>query len=399
MRKYSRLPLSYCTNVHPGRTLREVRSGLEEYTLPVREQLGRPIAAGLWLARSVVDELLAEEGTLPRFAEWMHEQNLPCYSLNAFPYGDFHSERVKEKVYLPDWASSERLEYTQMCAQALSVLLAEHDEGSLSSVPLGFAALQGPEMQQACIENLRTLARFLDRLAEETGRVIRLALEPEPLCILERTDQVVAFFEALRDAAAGRAERGRLEQFIGVCYDVCHQAVEFEDVSVSIRTLQEAGIRLNKIHITCALQLDDPADEQARAALAEYAEPRYLHQTFAQCRDGTLRHVTDLTGEFALRPPREFLEAICWRVHFHVPVNVERLGPLRTTRPELLRALATVGELPYQPHLEVETYTWSVLRGEAPATLVDGLTAELAATYQSLQALCEGAPESAEPCP
>ncbi|RMG41064.1 MAG: hypothetical protein D6725_02160, partial [Planctomycetota bacterium] len=245
MRRYSTLPLSYCTNVHPGRTLQEVRRGLEQYTLPVRERLGRPIAAGLWLARSVVDELLAEEGTLPRFAEWMHQQELPCYTLNTFPYGDFHSERVKENVYLPDWASPERLQYTQLCAQALSVLLAEYDEGSLSSVPLGFAAFERPGMREACIENLRTLAGFLERLTEETGRVIRLALEPEPLCILERTEQVVTFFDALRDAAEGRAERERLERFVGVCYDVCHQAVEFEDVVASIRTLQQAGIRLN----------------------------------------------------------------------------------------------------------------------------------------------------------
>jgi hypothetical protein len=99
-----------------------------------------------------------------------------------------------------------------------------------------------------------------------------------------------------------------------------------------------------------------------------------------------LRHV-DLSVPLCTDPPPDFLEAESWRVHFHVPVNAESLGPLGTTRGDLRRALAAVGALDYAPHLEVETYTWEVLPGGGKPDLVAGLTAELSATRDLLASL------------
>ena len=73
-----------------------------------------------------------------------------------------------------------------------------------------------------------------------------------------------------------------------------------------------------------------------------------------------------------------------WRVHFHVPVDAEQLGPLGTTRGELKRALEVIPELDYAPHLEVETYTWEVLPGGGRPNIVDGFTRELLATKSLL---------------
>ena len=170
---------------------------------------------------------------------------------------------------------------------------------------------------------------------------------------------------------------------------MCHQAVEFEDVPQSIRTLATAGLRINKVHITCALELEAPGKyEEGRRALAGYVEERYLHQTLARTRTGEIVRQTDLSESLALDPPPEFRDAEAWRIHFHVPVNAERLGPLRTTRNELKQALAAVSELNYAPHLEVETYTWEVLPGSETSrsamSLVDGLTGELVATRKLL---------------
>jgi hypothetical protein len=157
--------------------------------------------------------------------------------------------------------------------------------------------------------------------------------------------------------------------------------VEFEDVAASIRSFAAAGVRISKVHITCAIRLEQPLENEAgRRALSEFVEPRYLHQTIARSADGTIHRLTDLTREAALRPQAEFGMAEEWRVHFHVPVNAESLGPLSTTRPDLCRALAAVAALDYAPHLEVETYTWQVLPGEKPPSLVEGLTEELEAT-------------------
>src|SRR5687767_13825733 len=135
----SRLPLSYCTNVHAGRSVAEVDGGLTRYTARVREIHRAPLAAGLWLARPVADELAASPETLRRFGDGLAARGLTCHTLNAFPYGDFHSERVKENVYRPDWSQPERRDYTIRCATLLAALL-PHDvaEGSISTLPLGF---------------------------------------------------------------------------------------------------------------------------------------------------------------------------------------------------------------------------------------------------------------------
>ena len=284
----SSLPLSYCTNVHPGTSVDEIVDGLGQYTAEVRRRLDAPLAAGLWLARSVVQELKDDPQRVSFLGDVLAQYELSCYTLNAFPYGNFHSDRVKEQVYVPDWTSPDRLAYTQDCARVLTQLMPEGVEGSISTVPLGFKQTPREEdFVDRCCDQLLSLARFLDELHDETGRVVRLAIEPEPLCVLETTEETLQFFDRLRSWAAGVELEDVVNRHLGVCYDVCHQSVEFEDVQESIGRLQAADVRINKVHITCALRLENPGDKQeAREALAAYVEPRYLHQTFAQLPDG-----------------------------------------------------------------------------------------------------------------
>lgn len=383
------LPLSYCTNVHPGRTLAEVEHGLDEYTVPLRSNFGEPLAAGLWLARPVVEEILSSPDGPQRFAERLEQRGLSCHTLNAFPFGDFHSARVKENVYLPDWADPLRLKYTEDCARVLAALLPEGGEGSISTVPLGFKGFEHPaDFEANAISQLIQLAGSLDWLYQSTGKKVRLAIEPEPFCLLETTDEAISFFSKLFESSHQSASFVRLIDYLGLCFDVCHQAVEFEDVAESIRKITSAGIFINKVHITCAIHLDQPAkNAEGRKALAGYVEPRYLHQTLAKSQAGEiLRHV-DLTEALALNTPRDFEDADAWRIHFHVPVDAENLGTLGTTRNELREALAAVAKLDYAPHLEVETYTWEVLPGGSKVNLVDGLTRELAATRSLIRSL------------
>jgi sugar phosphate isomerase/epimerase len=386
----SPLPLSYCTNVHPGRSVAEVEKGLDAYTVAVRERFGSPLAAGLWLARPVADELAASEDVLSRFADGLRRRGLTCHTLNAFPYGDFHSERVKENVYLPDWSQPPRRAYTERCATLLARLLPEGvDEGSISTVPLGFKRFEHPpDFIDRCVECLIEVAESLDALRERTGKVIRIGVEPEPMCLLETTDETIAFFRRLF-ARADRAGDGDIvRRHVGICYDVCHQAVEFEDAVGAIAAIDAAEIRINKVHISCALQLDHPASNaEGRSALLRFVEPRYLHQTFALVTTGDVARAVDLDPALIDAPPAEFRDAGMWRVHFHVPVDAERIGPLATTRPALRDALGAVARLHYAPHLEVETYTWDVMPGRQSVDLVEALTREMVAARTMLSAV------------
>lgn len=387
----STLPLSYCCNVHPSSDVQELLQILTEKTAHVQELTNQPIAAGLWLADFVTRELFDSADLLTSLKEKLAQHQLLCYTLNAFPYGNFHTERVKEQVYLPNWTSADRLDYTIRCAKLLAELLPEGVEGSISTVPLGFKELsKEPDFTIRCCDQLIELARQLDILHDETGRLIRLAIEPEPLCVIETTAEAVAFFEQLRQQAQTALAEDVVNSHIGLCYDICHQAVEYEDVKQSIQTLAENEIRINKVHITCAIELNDPANNiEGRQFLAQFAEPRYLHQTFTQLISSSKEttHLTDLTAEFATSPPQDWLNAESWRIHFHVPVHADSLGPLATTRKSLQEAMQAVRDLSYAPHLEVETYTWNVMPGETPTDVCHGLAEEMRSTYKLLERL------------
>lgn len=382
-----RLPLGYCTNVHPAQTLAEVLDGLDRYTRPVARRVGRPMAAGLWLARPVVDEILSTPDGIARLASEVNRRGLSVYTLNAFPYGNFHAARVKENVYLPDWTSAERLAYTERCAAVLAGLLPEGGEGSISTLPIGFkSADRLPGFLEAA-ERLTDCALAFARLAADTGRTIRLAIEPEPFCLLETTEETLEFFRVLWGVAAARGAEGAVREHVGVCYDVCHQAVEFEEPHECVAALYRAGVRVNKVQVSCAIELLAPAENRAgREALRPFVEPRFLHQVFARTRDGRTVGAVDLSHEFLNDPGPDFATAEAWRIHFHVPVNAERLGPLGTTRASLPPALAAVASLPYAPHIEVETYTWSVLPGDGARDIVTGLAQEIDATQRLLDA-------------
>ncbi len=386
---FSRLPLSYCTNVHPGRTVAEINAGLSRYTAEARSALDFPVAAGLWLAASVVAELQASESSMESLAQTLWQHDLACYTLNTFPYGDFHSDRVKEQVYLPDWVSLSRVHYTEQCAAILAKLLPEGGEGSLSTVPLGGRMNpQTPNFRALCFTNLIRVARSLKTLHQQTGRCIRLAIEPEPLCELSGTQQwSLPVMRGLYEQAEALGCERDVREYIGLCFDVCHQAVEFEDVAASVAAFDREGIRINKVHITNAVELNDPSNNTAgREALCQFAEPRYLHQTFAQFADGRIESRLDLRLEDLNRMPMdEFLMAERWRVHFHVPIFAETLGPLKTTRPDLTAALKQVALLSYAPHLEVETYTWPVMPGESAPNPAgsDSLATRIASELQS----------------
>ena len=97
-------------------------------------------------------------------------------------------------------------------------------------------------------------------------------------------------------------------------------------------------------------------------ALRPFADGVYLHQVMARERGGLYRAL-DLPEALA-EAERDPSRPTVWRIHFHVPVFREVMGPFRNTQPFLRDLLAIVKEQPVSETLEVETYTWDVLPPE-----------------------------------
>jgi hypothetical protein len=131
-------------------------------------------------------------------------------------------------------------------------------------------------------------------------------------------------------------------------------------------------LRIVKVQASAALHVTDPSDPAAREALAAFVEPRYLHQVRESQPAGVV--AADDLGEALAELPGESP----WRVHFHIPLHHVPAAPLETTVDVLRRTVYEVGQLPYarEVHLDIETYTWSVLPG-ASVGITDGIAAEI----------------------
>ncbi|MGW6733784.1 metabolite traffic protein EboE [Streptomyces sp. NPDC055013] len=357
--------LGYCSNVHQAEDLQGVIAQLGQYAEPVRERLGADrLGIGLWLARPVVTELADDDGALGRLKAELRARGLETVTLNAFPYAGFHREIVKKDVYLPDWADEARLKYTLDCARVLAALLPDDvDHGSVSTLPLAWRTPWTPPCADEARHALGRLATGLAALEAWTGRRIRVGFEPEPGCVVETTTQ------AVRELGGLDPDR------LGICLDACHLAVQFEEPAEALRRLAEAGLPVVKLQASCAVEAEHPADPAARAALHRLAEPRFLHQTRTPA-DGDVLAVDDLPDALDGDLPDN---GGPWRVHFHAPLHTEPEPPLRTTAYQLDRVLAGLlgGPSAGCDHIEVETYTWSVLP-EPPTDLPGGIAAELA---------------------
>ncbi|HET6280603.1 MAG TPA: metabolite traffic protein EboE [Polyangia bacterium] len=373
--------LCYCANVHPGETLDDVRAALHRYARPIREALGVPqMGVGLWLSRGALDQLHEEGPTgLDRLRDGLAEDGLFVFTMNGFPYGNFQADVVKRDVYHPDWSTRQRQRYLVELAETLAALMPDDiSDGTISTLPIAHREEAGSDIWPQALEQICELADDLARLRQQTGKSIRVCFEPEPGCLLETTSDAVKMFQDRLPAIARRRNMAPdvIASHLGVCFDTCHQAVAFEDAAVSLGALRAAGVTVGKIQLASALVVHEPDSPAGRAALTRFDEPRFLHQVRAQLDDGALGAVDDLPA--ALAVPRPIPADRPWRVHFHVPIHRDLVGELGTTRSFLRDTLAAVADWDVLPHLEIETYTWSVLPpGERPVD-DDGLVAGIA---------------------
>lgn len=385
--------LTYCLNIHATQSWDDVHRALDGPVADVRAAVcpDALFAVGLRFSAQAIDEL---DNPQMRAAlkQLMDRHGYLGITVNGFPYGPFHGTRVKEEVYQPDWRSGERVRYTTALADLMAEIAPEGEVISLSTVPGTFKPMAAGA-EAVMTENFLQAVAHLVRLQQRSGVTVALAIEPEPFCFLETIDEAVRFFSQhlFSDAAVARMAQLTgltpadaalaLPRHLGLCYDVCHAAVEYEDPAVSIAVLRAAGIPVHKLQLSAALRVPNMGPVERRA-LASFDESTYLHQVIRRTADGLKFHV-DLPEALALGDATDGEE---WRVHFHVPVFVGELGPFSSTRDFLEEILRLHRVEPISPHLEIETYTWDVLPpGLRSATVDQDIVKEMRWVLERLQ--------------
>ncbi|HCN28062.1 MAG TPA: hypothetical protein DIT64_04635 [Verrucomicrobiales bacterium] len=355
--------LGYCTNIHRGETWEETWRGLREHTLRVKQRVcpRGPYGIGLRLGADAARELALPD-RMTAFQKWLEANDCYVFTINGFPYGAFHGTRVKEQVFRPDWTTPERLEYTKLLFDILARLLPPGVPGSVSTLPGSHKTFGiGADELDAIFTHLRLCREHIEKVASASGHDLHLGLEPEPLGLFETSGETLKFFGLYHD----RHPQDRdFFKFIGLNYDTCHLAIEYEDADRALDRLTGAGIRLSKLHFSSALSLVPTPENLAR--LAAFDEPVYFHQVIASHGESEpLRRFKDLPDalQHAARHPGDIGQE--WRVHFHIPLHAEPGGGFGSTRAHLLGAMDWLGRHPAAcSHIEMETYTWEVLPPE-----------------------------------
>ena len=364
--------LTYSTLVHPADDWEKLYDSVVTYLPKVKARIAGNKAFGVCirLSANTAQTLAASAAERDKLKKFLADNDMYIYTANAFVYGHFKGEKVKEQVYEPDWRSEERTRYTMNVADVLADVCPAGIAASIQSAPLGFKPrVSGADVVASYTEHVLRVVAHLVGLEARTRRTVTLALEPEPYCFLETTDETVDYFtKHLYSAKAAEAlarlahipiseAHGALRRHLGVVFDICHQAVEYEDIAANLQKLVDAGIPIFKLQEAAALHMPQ-VTQTIVDTLKRYAKTIYLTQT-VEMKNGKLTRFLNLEDAFSAWEkdpgPRE------WRTHFHVPVFLDDLGPFRTTRFAIEDALRFHKQKPLSRQLEIETYTWDVL--------------------------------------
>ncbi|PUZ27620.1 hypothetical protein GA0116948_10383 [Chitinophaga costaii] len=385
--------LTYCSNIHRGESWEVHFQQLQKHIPAIKIALSpqAPFGIGLRLSNQASLELLEGEN-LQKFKAWLKQENCYVFTMNGFPYGDFHEASVKDQVHAPDWSQVDRVEYTLRLFLILADLLPEGMEGGISTSPLSYKhwypANQWNDVMASATMNIMQVVLQLASVRQNGGPVLHLDIEPEPDGLLEDIAGYIDWYEqnlvpvgiSLLMEKFGvdeyTAEKW-IKDHVQLCYDICHFAIVYEPPNGVLSLLKTHQLKVGKLQISAALRapLPEPGPQRNAmvAAFHQFDEPIYLHQVVAK-KGETLVHYPDMPQAVKDADNPWVTE---WRAHFHVPVFLERYGLLESTQPDIVNMLQLQALVPFTHHLEVETYTWDVLPDELRIDMTEGIIREL----------------------
>src|SRR4029078_5893282 len=153
-----------------------------------------------------------------------------------------------------------RTQYTVAVADILADIGTNAVPPSIQTAPLGFKPnVTGPDVVASYNEHVLRVVAHLIQIEQPTDRLVTLAIEPEPHCFLETTDETVDYFTNHLYSGASAARLGKLASLplpekhvaarnhLGIVFDIGHQAVGFEHIPTSLQKLVDAGIPIFKL--------------------------------------------------------------------------------------------------------------------------------------------------------
>jgi hypothetical protein len=381
---------TYCTNIHAGENWEITFNNLKAHIPAVKKEVAPGVTFGIGLRLSnKASEELQKENNLLHFKQWLDVNNLYVFTMNGFPYGNFHNAIVKDLVHAPDWTTTERVIYTKRLFNQLAFLLPEGQEGGISTSPISYKHWHNTERAKENVlktgaNNMAAIVLQLSEIEKETGKYLHLDIEPEPDGMIENTVEFLSFYndyllpiacKSIQEATGIDSEEAQelIYRHITICYDVCHFSLAFEAPQDTFAMLKKNHIKVGKIQISSALKIifDGKNNDAIWESLSNFNESTYLHQVTEKINN-VVTVYNDLPLVLANKKNHSEL-----RAHFHVPIFLETFSNLQSTQDQIIKVMAYLKKEAVSHHIEVETYSWNVLPEELKMNIDKSISREL----------------------
>lgn len=391
LESYKQYDLTYCSNIYSADTWKDIFINLKKNIPKISSKFSsnKAFGIGLRLSNNAATQLL-ENDNIITFQQWLNDNNYYVATINGFVYGTFYNTEVKDKVYEPNWTTIERANFNLTLIEILSKLCPKGGDIGFSTSPLGYKfglhKKNNESLNDLTVQYLLVLIKKLVDIEKKECKTIHIDFEPEADCLLENIYDVVNFFEKFLltnvafkltkelNVTLNEAKSYILKHF-RICYDICHQAVQFEDHTKNFEILNTSGIKIGKIQLSSALEINVKKNNLNNLIidLNKFKDKVYLHQVVIKNLDGSFHKYRDLPE--ALENFDNSNESF-WRIHYHLPIFAEKYNNFFTTSKEIQTVINFLKSSSITSCLEIETYTWEILPEELKLNLIESIVRE-----------------------
>lgn len=402
--KTSNFHLSYCTNIHKGESWNEVFTNIKKYTVNVKKLITRKkwFSIGLCLSNKSVKSL-TKKNILKKFQKWLLKKYIYIQTINSFCFTNFHEKNIKQKIYNPNWGTYERYIFTKQIINIIKHTLLITTTGTISTVPLFYKYTIKTKKEkyillQKSIINLMNILIHLKKI----NKNISICMEPEPDCYLEKTSDVITFYnkrlyihgnEYLQKnyKITKKINKQLIKKYIKVCYDICHFSLFKEKIQQTLSKFKKEKIDIGKIQLSSGLKTNEPKNYFLKNNFFKKLnkitkKTPFLHQAYSTIinKNNTISsHYKDLF-EIKKRPllekkPIKMINKKIWKVHYHIPLYKSKHQNFKTTQKEisnLFRILLNSKKYKIPTSIEIETYTWDNFKKSQKINLLTSIVNE-----------------------
>ncbi len=353
--------ITYCSNIFTQKDLNSLLFNLNKYSSILKKNFrNKKFCLGLCFSNILTNTLFKEKNLL-KLKRCLIENNFYLSSVNSFVYKSFHSKNIKEKIYYPDWTSYNRVIYTKKILIILDLISNKYCNISISTIPISFKLwFKRQNIKYIYYKssfNLFNIMFFLLKIFSKK-KYFHLDLEPEPFCLLESFNDFLFFFNRwlIPLSKLFGFKKKYLKKYINLCYDISHFSVIYENHESIINLIKKNGIKIGKIQVSSALEfiMTESNKKFILKNLFFLMNSKFLHQSFVVVNQGKIFKFLDF--KYACNFVGNF------RIHFHMPIYLNNYNyDLNTTSKETLNVLSMILKNIKVKHIEIETYTYSIL--------------------------------------